>query len=108
MYTGAEIPGIGLGTFGSDAYDNTAIAEAVSGAIKLGYRYIDCAACYGNEDLIGEVFDNAVNEKTVTREELFITSKVWNDMHAKGNVLLSCAKSLELTLFSWYIYSVHI
>jgi diketogulonate reductase-like aldo/keto reductase len=51
LYTGARIPGIGLGTFGSDAYRNEDIAEAVKDAIKVGYRYIDCAACYGNEEL---------------------------------------------------------
>lgn len=48
-----------------------------------------------SEDLIGEVFDATFMEGAVKREELFITSKVWNDMHGRGNVLISCAKTLR-------------
>ena len=54
--TGAEIPAIGLGTFGSDRYSGYQIAEAVLGAVAVGYRHIDCAAVYGNEHLIGRSF----------------------------------------------------
>lgn len=53
LYTGDTIPGIGLGTFGSDRFSGEAIAEAVTGAISVGYRHIDCASVYGNEHLIG-------------------------------------------------------
>ena len=95
LYTGEEIPCIGMGTFGSDRFTPEQISGAVAGAIKCGYRMFDCAAVYGNEDQIGEVFADAFKNGTVKREELFITSKVWNDMHGKGDVLLSCAKSLK-------------
>ena len=95
LYTGEEIPCIGMGTFGSDRFTPAQVSQAVGGAIRCGYRMFDCAAVYGNEDLIGEVFEQALVEGVVRREELFITSKVWNDMHGKGNVLLSCAKSLH-------------
>ena len=47
--------GYGLGTFGSDRYSAEEVAEAVRGAVSVGYRHIDCAAVYGNEHLIGEV-----------------------------------------------------
>jgi hypothetical protein len=54
VFTGAKIPAIGLGTFGSDRFSGEAIAEAVKIAISIGYRHIDCAAVYGNEHLIGQ------------------------------------------------------
>ena len=53
LYTGATIPAIGLGTFGSDYVSGDAIAEAVLGAAEVGYRHFDCAAVYGNERQIG-------------------------------------------------------
>ena len=95
LSTGEMIPCIGMGTFGSDRYTPEQVSEAVGGAIRCGYRMFDCAAIYGNEDLIGNVFAKAFQEGAVRREEVFIASKVWNDMHGKGNVLLSCAKSLR-------------
>jgi alcohol dehydrogenase (NADP+) len=68
----------------------------------------DCAAIYGNEDLIGKVFAEAFEEGVVKREDLFIASKVWNDMHGKGNVLLSLAKTLrDLQLDYVDAYFVH-
>ena len=52
LYTGAKIPAVGLGTFGSDRFTSEEIAAAVEGAISIGYRHIDCASVYGNEHLI--------------------------------------------------------
>jgi alcohol dehydrogenase (NADP+) len=95
LSTGQEIPCIGMGTFGSDHVTPEQVAAAVAGAIRCGYRLFDCAAVYGNEDLIGEVFEAAINEGAVKREELFITSKVWNDMHGQGDVLKSMRQSLK-------------
>ena len=54
---------------------------------------IDCAACYGNEDQIGAVIDSVIQEGTVDRGDLFIMSKVWNDMHR--NVEAACKKTIE-------------
>jgi alcohol dehydrogenase (NADP+) len=95
LYNGDEIPGIGMGTFGSDRYAPEEVSAAVAGAIRGGYRLFDCAAVYGNEDRIGAVFEEAVGSGTVKREELFIFSKVWNDRHGRGEVLLSLAKTLR-------------
>lgn len=95
LYNGDFMPGIGMGTFGSDRFTPDQVSAAVAGAIEVGYRLFDCAAVYGNEDQIGKVFEAAIDKGTVKREELFITTKVWNDMHGKGDVLLSCAKSLK-------------
>jgi alcohol dehydrogenase (NADP+) len=104
---GDEIPGIGMGTFGSDRYTERQIADAVRGAADVGFRLFDCASVYGNEHLIGEVFQNII-KTGIARKELFITSKVWNDMHGKGDVLLSCAKSLkDLQLDYIDMYFVH-
>src|SRR5512137_55065 len=75
LHSGAKIPAIGLGTFGSDRFSGEQIAEAVKGAISIGYRHIDCASVYGNEHLIGESF-REVMEAGMNREELWITSKV--------------------------------
>jgi len=107
LYTGAQIPAIGLGTFGSDRFSGEQVAEAVKGAISVGYRHIDCAPIYGNENLIGKVL-NEVMQNGIKREELWITSKLWNDMHGKGDVLLSCAKSLkDLQLDYLDLFLVH-
>lgn len=95
LYTGEEIPAMGMGTFGSDRFTPEQVSAAVAGAIRTGYRLFDCAAVYGNEHLIGEVFDAAIKSGEVKREELFITSKVWNNMHGEGDVLLSVAKTLK-------------
>jgi len=92
---GKKIPCIGMGTFGSDRFTPEQISAAVAGAIEAGYRLFDCAAVYGNEDKIGAVFQAAFDKGTVKREDLFIMTKVWNDMHGRGDVLLSCAKSLK-------------
>lgn len=105
---GREIPCVGLGTFGSDKYGPQEVSEAVYGAIKYGYRLIDCAAVYQNEDQIGQVLRRLFQEGEVRREDLFITSKVWNDMHGEGQVLASCKKSLEdLGLDYIDLYFVH-
>ncbi|MGI5900736.1 MAG: aldo/keto reductase [Christensenellales bacterium] len=94
LYTGAKLPGIGLGTFGSDSYGGEEIASAVGEALRVGYRYIDCAACYGNEDLIGHVLDEAI-KGGLPRGELFILSKLWNDMHSPKDVAKACRKTLK-------------
>lgn len=106
LYTGDEIPVVGLGTFGSDTYDAATIAAAVKEAIRCGYRHIDCAAVYGNEKEIGQAIAEVIREGTVTREELWITSKVWNDMHDR--VIEACKKSLaDLQLDYFDLYLVH-
>ena len=106
LYTGEEIPSVGLGTFGSDKYTPQQVSDAVYGAIKSGYRLIDCASVYQNEDKIGEVLQRVFAETDIKREELFITSKVWNDMHRE--VMRSCEKSLkDLKLDCIDLYFVH-
>jgi alcohol dehydrogenase (NADP+) len=105
--SGAFMPAIGLGTFGSDHVPPDEIAAAVRGAIEAGYRHIDCAAVYGNEDRIGHVLCDAIRGG-VPREELWITSKLWNNKHAEADVIPACRKSMEdLHLDYLDLYLVH-
>ncbi|MFO0890341.1 MAG: aldo/keto reductase [Isosphaeraceae bacterium] len=105
--TGAKIPVIGLGTFGSDRFSAQQIAQAVLEAASVGYRHFDCASVYGNEAEIGHSF-RAILDAGVPREDLWITSKVWNDKHGLGDVTASCEKSLrDLQLDYLDLYLVH-
>ncbi len=108
LNSGAKIPVIGLGTFGSDHVTHNEVAEAVKYAIKIGYRHLDCASVYGNENTIGNVINEIVSAGIAKREELWITSKVWNDMHAEGDVIASCKKTLkDLQLDYLDLYLIH-
>lgn len=77
LNNGIEMPVIGYGTFRSD--QGELLAENVKKAIELGYRSIDTAFIYKNEESVGKGIQAAIAEGIVTREELFITTKVWND-----------------------------
>lgn len=107
LSTGAQIPAIGLGTFSSDQYAGDVIAEGVKGAIGVGYRHIDCAAVYGNEPLIGQAL-REVMQAGLKRDELWITSKLWNDKHLDQDVIPACEQSLkDLQLDYLDLYLVH-
>ncbi len=107
LNNGEKMPAIGMGTFGSDRFGNIEIANAVIGAAEYGQRAFDCASVYGNEKEIGEAL-KVVMAGGVPRAELFITSKVWNDMHGDGQVIASCKKSLaDLGLDYLDLFLVH-
>lgn len=107
LYTGALMPAIGLGTFGSDHVSAEEIAEAVKGAAEVGYRHFDCASVYGNEDRIGVAL-REVMARGVRREDLWIASKLWNDKHSADDVIPSCRKSLaDLQLDYLDVYFIH-
>ena len=95
LRSGASIPAIGLGTFGSDRFTHEDIANAVGVAIRTGYRLIDCASVYANEPLIGPVIERTLTEMGLPREELFVISKVWNDAHAPEDAIASVKASLS-------------
>ena len=104
---GERMPVLGMGTFGSDRYTAAEVAAAVRGAAAFGQRAFDCASVYGNEKEIGEALA-VIQAGGVPREELFIISKVWNDMHGEGDVLRSCRQSLDdLGLATLDLYLVH-
>jgi len=107
LHTGAEIPAVGLGTFGSDRFSGKDVAGAVKGAASVGYRHFDCASVYGNEEQIGHSFREII-AGGIARDELWVTSKLWNDMHGPGDVIRSCEQSLaDLQLDYLDLYLVH-
>ena len=88
---GDTMPQLGLGTWKSQPGE---VYEAVKAAIEMGYRHIDCAHIYGNEDEIGQALQDVFAAGTVQREDLWITSKLWNSDHAPEDV----QPALETTL----------
>lgn len=107
LSSGARIPAIGLGTFGSDHASHSAVADAVKYAASIGYRHFDCASVYGNEGDVGEVL-NEIFESGYRRDEFWLTSKLWNDKHGEEDVVSSCQKSLdELQLDYLDLYLIH-
>ncbi|KAL4951701.1 NADP-dependent oxidoreductase domain-containing protein [Aspergillus filifer] len=88
LNTGYEIPAVGLGTWQSKPNE---VKEAVEAALKIGYRHIDAAAVYGNEREVG----NGIKASGVPREEIFLTSKLWNTHHKPQHVEEAVDKSLS-------------
>jgi alcohol dehydrogenase (NADP+) len=107
LHSGARMPAIGLGTFGSDHVTASEVAAAVEGAAAVGYRHFDCASVYRNECQIGYAFKQILHG-CINREELWITSKLWNDKHGENDVIPSCKQSLaDLGLGYLDLYLVH-
>ncbi|KIJ51480.1 hypothetical protein M422DRAFT_203697 [Sphaerobolus stellatus SS14] len=102
--TGTSIPAIGLGTWQSKKGE---VGQAVKVALQSGYRHIDCAWIYRNEDEIGA----AIKESGVPRKEIFITSKLWNGFHRPEHVELNLDMTLkalgtdylDLYLMHWHV-----
>jgi diketogulonate reductase-like aldo/keto reductase len=107
LSSAARMPSIGLGTFGSDHVSHDAVAEAVKYAASIGNRHFDCASVYGNEEQIGGAF-RAMFQNGLRRNEVWITSKLWNDKHGENDVIPSCEKSLsDLQAGYLDLYLVH-
>ncbi|MEO9479929.1 MAG: aldo/keto reductase [Maribacter dokdonensis] len=100
-----EMPILGLGTFRSEPNE---VYNAVLSAIKMGYRHIDCAAAYGNENEVGNAIADAIKQGLVTREDLWVTSKLWNASHGEDNVIPALNQTLEdLQLEYLDLYLIH-
>lgn len=105
LNNGHSMPAFGLGTWKSEP---DVVHAAVKEAIQLGYRHIDCASIYGNEAEVGRALAEVIQEGVVRREELWITSKLWNDCHAPGDVQPALEQTLkDLQLESIDLYLIH-
>lgn len=103
---GVKIPVVGFGTW--QMPDNEDTAKIVEHAIDTGYRHIDTAAVYKNEKSVGLGIKNAIDKGTVTREELFVTTKLWNDDHTYELATKAIDDSLErLGLDYVDLYLIH-
>ncbi|MGO3236635.1 MAG: aldo/keto reductase [Psychroflexus halocasei] len=102
---GDQIAQIGLGTWKSK---DGLVGEAVKTAVKSGYTHIDCAATYGNEAEIGEALTDLFDAEEVNREDIFITSKLWNNAHKKEDVIPALKQTLsDLNLDHLDLYLIH-
>jgi len=103
--TGQLMPSVGLGLWKLDLDE---VADTVYNAIKTGYRHLDSAADYGNEKQVGEGIARAIADGLCCREDLWITSKLWNTFHRQEHVQAACMKSLDdLGIDYFDLYLVH-
>ena len=101
----SAMPAVGLGIWKIDRGDT---ARVVHDAIEIGYRHIDSAADYGNEVEAGEGIKTAITNGHVTRDELWITSKLWNTNHRAEHVRPACERTLsDLGLDYLDLYLIH-
>lgn len=105
LRNGSQMPALGLGTWKSEPEK---VYRAVRAAIEVGYRHIDCAAIYQNEEQVGRALSDAIEAGEVRREDMWVTSKLWNDSHSPEHVRPAIEASLrKLALDYLDLYLIH-
>ncbi|KAJ1866314.1 D-xylose reductase, partial [Coemansia sp. RSA 486] len=105
LNTGAQMPTVGMGLW---KISKDTVADQVYEAIKLGYRLFDSASDYGNEAEAGQGISRAIADQLVTRQELFITSKLWCTYHQRQHVKPALQRTLQdLNLDYVDLYLIH-
>jgi len=105
LSTGAALPAVGFGFWKVERSDAAKVAQK---AINVGYRHLDCACDYGNEVEVGHGIAQAIDTGLCRRDDLWITSKLWNTFHSAEHVRMACEKSLEdLGLKQLDLYLIH-
>ena len=105
LSNGDRMPMLGLGTWKAD---EETVYKATTEAVRAGYRHIDCAAIYGNEAGIGRALADLFREGVVAREDLWITSKLWNNAHKEEDVRPALQRTLKDLRLEWLdLYLIH-
>lgn len=106
LANGTRIPCIGFGTWQTP--DGDVAYESVLAALRAGYKHIDTATAYGNEESVGRAINDFLKEGKVKREELFITTKLHNKDHGYEATKVAIEKSLELLGLDYLdLYLIH-
>ena len=101
LNNGTQIPCVGYGTFRTPA---DVAEKAVADAIKVGYRHIDTAAVYGNEEAVGK----GIKDSGIDREDLFVTSKLWNDNRGYESTKKAFQETLDRLQMDYLdLYLIH-
>ncbi|MCO5573653.1 hypothetical protein L7F22_027425 [Adiantum nelumboides] len=104
LNNGLSIPLVGFGTAGSSRYTFQQIKDAVAAAIQVGYRHIDSASLYGSEAAIGEALTEAFRAGTLTRDDIFVTSKIWcSEMDDVQGAITRSLSALKLNYLDLYL-----
>ncbi|CAK1541394.1 unnamed protein product [Leptosia nina] len=107
LNNGVQMPILGLGTY-ARKWETGDFRKAVECGIDVGYHHIDTASMYKNEEEVGEGIINKIKEGIVTRNDLFVTTKLWNNRHAEKDIVLTLKESLaKLKLDYVDLYLVH-
>ena len=105
VFSGASLPAVGFGFWKVERADAADVAQQ---AIAAGYRHLDCACDYGNEIEVGQGIATAVEAGLCKRDDLWVTSKLWNTYHSAQHVRMACEKSLnDLRLKQLDLYLIH-